>query len=282
VVGRFQLKYPELLQPRNNHKLDTKRLRFITPMNLPLVLRQMVVDFGLDQGVLDRCLRMVGLSDDEADGDGSVGSSSDGTTNNNETTTKATDAPSAFITNAHRISIDQVGRLPDVAALLAVSCFQDPNWRRWKYGRSSSSCDRSKHCRDRFVPWTRQQLHYLGNGPGLTAYADFLEQIILSESESYAPAFINMLGQESAPARVMPSSSNEAAAGPAATNVRPYPYMAGAPLCETGVPKKAASAIIVNNIDVQSKMLIEFLAHSIGIDAVQVEAKVHKLLSIVE
>jgi hypothetical protein len=266
---------PELVIREQRGKLN---LRFITAKALPTILAQTIADLGLAPLVLRRCLVLVGLvgndeTNKQGDGEmegGNKNEDSDDKDQSDNAPVKSSDGPP--------LSPDDITRLEDVAALIVLSCLMDPDWRQWQYSRPMMSNDDS---RDRLVPLTPDQLQWLGKGRELESYVDFLEEIVLSEQESYSPNFVQLLqediirtksaaAEEEEERQVVDDNERDSNRASSDTAASYFPIAAGITLPHSD----DATAMAY-----QKKLLLEFISHSIGLQAIQVEATMNRFLS---
>ncbi|GKZ00956.1 hypothetical protein MPSEU_001047100 [Mayamaea pseudoterrestris] len=233
------------------------RLRMITAKSLAHVLAQMIADTGLSQAVLHRCLVLVGLmplkQEDEEQ--------------NTEQPQKGRDKDTV---SGPPLSPDQILRLEDAAALIAIACFLDPSWRKWTFSRPG----RGLVTEDRVIPSNPEQLHWLGNGSRLDSYVEFMENMVLADEDTYSPALANLLLKDnSRAAKSADGEHSELSDSLGAAAIQPCRLVAGVPLngCSTVHD-------IQPPVDPRKKLLIEFVAHSVGVSAVQVENSVYSFL----
>ena len=242
--------------------------RFITAKSLPHVLAQTIADMGLSQMVLRRSLVLVGCVPVKPEKEGAVSSSS------SRSSSPRHDESDEECKSIPPLSANHVSRLEDVAALIVIACLMDPMWRERHYCRTR----RRFQSRDRMIPVGDEHLHWMGNGSATESYVDFLEEIILCEDDSYVPSFVELLRKNDAPAAMNPEKLKSNAGGDGKGSmtapIRPCPSMAGVSM------KGSLDATLVNtSVDPQKRMLMEFVAHCIGVQPFQVETSFHKFLS---
>jgi hypothetical protein len=144
--------------------------RRIPPDSAPRALAQIVADLGFGQQVLDIALALMGLKD-AAEKSGLP-------------------QPLVFAQPDRLFTVDHL------LALVACSVQFVPAWRAWKFRRPLY---RSRKRAKRYVPWNEDGVRFLGNGPSLEGYLDFLDEAVFSTSNSVIPEFSNSLDYTAPP-----------------------------------------------------------------------------------
>jgi len=248
--------------------------RFVTGINAPRIAAQFVADLGLGQDVLDRALAMMGVASSRTSG------------------FVVKPLPSA--------SPEKLGFAEDILALLAISCFLDPEWRQWTFVRPSAEHKLRLWDKSRSIPMNNEQFQLLGNGREMENYVDYLERFIFTQDSTAAPEFTKLLEQEEDPYEDKIHAHDDAVKASSddgdrfnETNldqIRPYGYLAGAPLEKANEPSRHpgdASSNVAHltaksrsryELDSQQRLFIEFLAQGTRYEAYKIQAALNRLL----
>jgi len=140
--------------------------------NVPLLASRMVMDFGLDQEVLDKVMLLMGVDQDKE-------IRTSGNVSNNPSESQST-KPFPDLKSAH---FENLFSPLHIAAVIVVACKLCHGWETWKITRRFP--DERNDCESRqnhskvlpLIPWNFPQLQLLGNGPSLEKYLTFMEQI---------------------------------------------------------------------------------------------------------
>ena len=175
-------------------------VRFWSVADVPRLLAQLVVDAGLDQGVLDRALVMADFALEPS------------RRNHNpmrlrlkdprEEWQRLIDIKTSKMNSTlplrkrihHQskkcLDLDELPQLvnpealttvEELLALIAISCQLDPQWRNWQYTLTASAPTSSKQEQLNPLPrapWNESQFRFLTQGPALEAYLRFCEECI--------------------------------------------------------------------------------------------------------
>ena len=146
--------YPAVVQ-NNKSKVKGDAVRQWEMPNLPYILARFVAMAGLNQDVLDRTLQLIGY--------------------NTIATKRAKNGTVLHIPTI--ISADQLSRIDELFAILAIACQLDPHWRNWIYVISEGECALS-------IPWYDSEIRSIRNGPSFLQYLDFVNQHVLPENSN--------------------------------------------------------------------------------------------------
>lgn len=137
-------------------------VRFWSVQSLPLILAQLVSRAGLNQTLLDRSLQLSGFSlEDET----------------------ATGKKHYYRRIPCVASPENLTRVEELVALIAIACQMDPQWRTWKYCRRRGLVESP----DDSIPWTESQFRHLCNGPSsFESYLNFVERIVFPGDRRYS------------------------------------------------------------------------------------------------
>lgn len=248
--------------------------RFVTGINAPRIAAQFVADLGLGQDVLDRALALMGVASSRTSG------------------FVVKPLPSA--------SPEKLGFAEDILALLAISCFLDPEWRQWMFVRPSAEHKLRLSDKSRIIPMNNEQFQLLGNGKEMEAYVDYLERFIFTQHSTAAPEFTKLLEQAEDRYANNTNAANDAVKAGSddgdrlnETNleqIRPYSCLAGAPPETVNEPSRhpwdsssnvahlAAKSRSRYELDSQQRLFIEFLAQGTRYEAFKIQASFNRLL----
>jgi hypothetical protein len=161
-------------------------IRFWSLSSLPRVMAQLVANAGLEQAVLDRTLIMAGFVLEDPSitmqkkpsmhsaYDNSATGSKKGSTKVVDEVVSTTDPTKLPVV----VQAEQLARIDELLALIAIACQLDPQWRTWKYCRPKEPSPA--------VPWNESQFRLLSNGQALNSYLDFVEQHVFPDGDDDA------------------------------------------------------------------------------------------------
>ena len=156
----LQSLYPAVIRNHNKSKGDSMRPWEMS--HLPYIVARLVAMAGLNQEILDRSLVLIGYH--------------------------ITPYPSSC--DLSRIPTirpaDQLSRIDELLAVIAIACQCDPQWRNWIYmlpeGESESTL---------YIPWNDSEMRLVRNGSSFQQYLKFAHENLLPENDNNRNAIHN-------------------------------------------------------------------------------------------
>ncbi len=144
--------YPAVIRNQNKSKGDS--IRPWEMSHLPYIIARLVAMAGLNQEILDRSLLLIGYQV----------------------------APHPSSRDMLRIPTirpaDQLSRIDELLAVVAIACQCDPQWRNWMYMLPESESETAS-----FIPWNESEMRLIRNGSSFEQYLNFVQENVLPEND---------------------------------------------------------------------------------------------------